>query len=280
MSGAPSGPSLPQALLKVCGATGVRDVEVAAAAGADCVGLWHGVPGGPRELGRQAFLDLAAVARRAGLLPAWVTFLADPAVLVRTAQQADVGWVQLHAYQPPSVVGELRRVLPRSVGIVKVLHVGAGGRCVERPLIGAYERAGADLFLLDAATEDGRIGSTGQSLDPVDVVALLPRLSRPFLLAGGLTPTARARYEEVVGHRGFRGIDVDTAARAAQGGGFDAARIAALVGAWKTGGGRGSSTVFEGTAALGSTRVSGRTPASDDAVVLGGSPPSVVRPGC
>ncbi|MFE0642315.1 N-(5'-phosphoribosyl)anthranilate isomerase [Streptomyces sp. NPDC058877] len=280
MSGAPSGPSSPQVLLKVCGATGAWDVEVAAAAGADCVGLWHGVPGGPRELDRQAFLGLSAVVRQAGLLPAWVTFLADPAVLVSIARQADVGWVQLHAYQPPSVVGELRRALPRSVGIVKVLHVGAGGRCVERPLIGAYARAGTDLFLLDAATDDGRIGSTGQLLDPVDVVALLPRLSRPFVLAGGLTATARARYDEVVRHPGFRGIDVDTAARAPQGGGFDSARIAALVRGWKTGGDRGPATVFEGATALGSTRVSGGAPASFDAVALGGSPPSVAHPGC
>ncbi|RSS83345.1 N-(5'-phosphoribosyl)anthranilate isomerase [Streptomyces sp. WAC06614] len=225
-----------QNLLKVCGATAPQDIEAAAAAGADCVGLWHGVPGGPRELDPDGLAALAAAARSTGLLPVWVTFLADPGALVATARAAGAGWIQLHAYQPPAVVRALREALPASVGIVKVLHVAPGGAgCVERPLIGAYARAGTDLFLLDTATEDGRIGSTGRTLDQADVTALLPRLTRPFLLAGGLSPANRPAYEEVVAHPGFRGIDVDTAARDRVTGGFGIPEIAALARAWRTG---------------------------------------------
>ena len=57
----------------------------------------------------------------------------------------DVKYVQLHAYQLPKVVQALRRP---GRHIVKVLHV-RGARCVEERLIGAYERAGVDTFLLD-----------------------------------------------------------------------------------------------------------------------------------
>ncbi|MFF3624848.1 N-(5'-phosphoribosyl)anthranilate isomerase [Streptomyces sp. NPDC002467] len=225
---------LSQTLLKVCGATVPQDIEAAAAAGADCVGLWHGVPGGPSELDRDGFAALAAAARSAGLLPVLVTFLADPAEIAGLVRRTGAGWVQLHAYQPPAVVRALREQLPAETGIVKVLHVEERGGCVERPLIGAYERAGTDLFLLDTATGDGRIGSTGRTLDPARLTALLPRLTRPFLLAGGLSPANRAAYEEVVHHPGFRGIDVDTAARDLTTGRFGVPEIAALARAWRT----------------------------------------------
>lgn len=226
---------LPPVVLKVCGATTARDIQAAAAAGANCVGLWHGVPGGPSELDPDGLAALAAAARSAGLLPALVTFLADAEQLARIVRRTGAGLVQLHAYQPPALVRALREALPDDVGIVKVLHVDAGGGCVERPLAGAYARAGTDLFLLDTATDDGRIGSTGRTLDPAHVMALLPRLTRPFLLAGGLTPAGRPAYEDVVAHPGFSGVDVDTAARDRATGGFGAEQIAALARAWRTG---------------------------------------------
>jgi phosphoribosylanthranilate isomerase len=226
---------LPPHLLKVCGATAPQDIEAAAAAGADCVGLWHGVPGGPRELDPDGLAALAAAARAAGLVPVLVTFLADAPELARLVRAAGIGLVQLHAYQPPALVRALREALPAETGIVKVLHVDADGGCVERPLAGAYARAGTDLFLLDTATDDGRIGSTGRTLDPTRLTALLPRLTRPFLLAGGLTAANRPAYEEIVRHPGFRGVDVDTAARNPLTGSFGVPEIAALTRAWCTG---------------------------------------------
>ncbi|MGW2058532.1 phosphoribosylanthranilate isomerase [Streptomyces sp. NPDC001840] len=219
-------------VLKVCGATSPEDIATLAAAGADCVGVWHGVPGGHAELSEERLTGLVAAARATGRLePVLVTFLADPEALAGLARRTGLRWLQLHAYQPPPVVAALRAALPDAV-LVKVLHL-RGGSCLERPLIGAYERAGTDLFLLDAATEDGRIGSTGQRLAEPDVLALLPRLSRPFLLAGGITPDSRADYDGVAAHPGFRGIDVDTAARDG-GGRFSAPAVTALARAWRT----------------------------------------------
>ncbi|MFF1556349.1 N-(5'-phosphoribosyl)anthranilate isomerase [Streptomyces sp. NPDC058279] len=229
-----SGPP-PRPLLKVCGATAPGDIEAAATGGAHCVGLWHGVPGGPRELDPDTLTALASAARSAGLLAALVTFLADARATTELARRTGVGWIQLHAYQSPAAVRALREALLPDVRIVKVLHVApGGGGCVERPLIGAYERAGTDLFLIDAATDDGRIGSTGHALDPGDVLALLPRMTRPFLLAGGLEPTNRPRYADVTRAPGFHGIDVDTAARSPLTGRFGVPEITALTRAWRT----------------------------------------------
>jgi phosphoribosylanthranilate isomerase len=107
-----------------------------------------------------------------------------------------------------------------------------GGECVEASLIGSYEKAGVDAFLFDVVTEDGRVGSTGQALDPTVVAPLVDKLTRPFLLAGGISADNRPQYEKLVAHPLFAGIDVDTNARGADGK-VDAASVEAITRAWR-----------------------------------------------
>ncbi|MFJ8843685.1 N-(5'-phosphoribosyl)anthranilate isomerase [Streptomyces cyaneofuscatus] len=224
-------------LLKVCGATSREDVALAGAAGADLIGLWHGVPGGPADLPLGRFADLAQACRTAEATPArpapepvLVTFLRDPAAIVDAARAAGVRWLQLHGYQPPAVVAAVKRGRPEAT-VVKVLHV-SGDACAERPLLASYERAGTDVFLFDATGAQGRVGSTGLSLDPDVVTDLAESVTRPFLLAGGISAANRPRYEKVVSHPRFDGVDVDTAARDGSGA-FCAARIAGIRRAWR-----------------------------------------------
>jgi phosphoribosylanthranilate isomerase len=199
-------------LLKVCGATSAGDVDLLHAAGADLVGLWHGLPGGRTELALRQLTSLAAACWATRTLePVLVTFLNDPSTLLDVARRGRIGWLQLHGFQPPAVVGALKRQQP-DLKIVKVLHV-QGIDCVELPLLRSYERAGTDLFLIDAMTDGGRVGSTGHSLDSSLVVDLADRMSRPFLLAGGISADIRPKYDEVVDHPRFAGVDVDSAAR-------------------------------------------------------------------
>ncbi|MFF7995022.1 N-(5'-phosphoribosyl)anthranilate isomerase [Kitasatospora xanthocidica] len=197
--------------LKVCGARTRADLALLADTGPTLVGLWHGVPGGPADLEADHLADLAATAIRLGLEPVLVTFLDDPDRLARLARSTGIRWIQLHAYQSPALVADLRQRLPYAV-LVKVLHLSRG-RCLERAFTQAFERAGTDLFLLDTVTDDGRVGSTGQPLDPAHVHALLPRLNTPFLLAGGLNTTNRDTYRTVTDHPLYAGADIDTAAR-------------------------------------------------------------------
>ena len=119
--------------------------------------------------------------------------------------------MQLHGYQTPGFVGAVKSIAP-DVRVIKVLHV-RGGKCVEERLIGAYEKAGVDVFLFDAVAEDGRVGSTGQTLDADLVASLAEGLTRPFLLAGGISAENRERYAALAAHPRFLGIDVDTNAR-------------------------------------------------------------------
>jgi phosphoribosylanthranilate isomerase len=234
-------------LLKVCGVWGAgaeRDLETLATAGVDLVGLWHGVPGGEADLTTPELVRLAAVARDYALEPVVVTFDSDVARLADAVRRSRARWVQLHAYQLPGVVRDLKAAVRRPrVTVVKVLHV-RGGRCVDLRLTRAYERAGVDAFMLDAATDDGRVGSTGESIPPEVAADIASRLSRPFLLAGGIDAAGRWAYRDLARHEGFVGIDVSTGARDERGR-LRLRRIETINRAWRGGVGEERDVVLQ-----------------------------------
>jgi phosphoribosylanthranilate isomerase len=217
--------------VKVCGIKEPAEIDVLATRGVDFVGLWYGVPGGPADLPLSDWRELgAAAAATEHLAPVLVTFLKDVDELREALEGSGVHWVQLHGYQMPGVVRKLKEISP-DIRVLKVLHV-RGGDCVEAPLIGSYEKAGVDVFLFDAVAKDGRVGSTGETLDPAVVASLADGISRPFLLAGGLSDDNRSDYEELTKHPHFLGIDVDTNARGADGK-VSADRVEAILDAWR-----------------------------------------------
>ncbi|MBV9029710.1 MAG: hypothetical protein JO364_05220 [Pseudonocardiales bacterium] len=217
--------------MKICGATRPADIDLLAGAGVDLVGLWHGVPGGHAELGIGALAALAHAAASTGLWPVLVTLQNSAAAIRQVLSAARMSWVQLHGYQPPGTVHTLKAT-DGDLRVIKVLHLREDD-CPERPLIRAYERAGADCFLLDSVTEHGRFGSTARVLDVTVALALADLISRPFLLAGGITADRAGQLREVSGHPRFLGIDVDTGARDRHRR-LDPARIADIRRAWPT----------------------------------------------
>ncbi|MFJ9559412.1 N-(5'-phosphoribosyl)anthranilate isomerase [Streptomyces fuscichromogenes] len=220
-------------IVKFCGATTEAEVREMAAAGADLVGLWHGVPGGRAELTAARLSDLAALALAGGRLrPTLVTFSSDTQALLATVAATRVPCLQLHGFQPPDTVRALRRDGPPGLEIVKVLHL-RDDVCVEERLTGAYERAGADTFLMDTVTADGRLGSTAEPLTDTAVTALADRTGLPFLLAGGLHAGNADDFAGARAHPRFLGIDVDSAARAGDGL-LRADRARAVAHAWRT----------------------------------------------
>ncbi len=222
-------------LVKVCGITERSELDLLAARGVDLVGLWWGVPGGPHDLEREDWAALARAAADTGVLaPVLVTFSKDPEQLGATLDAAPVDWIQLHGYPTPGAVRKVKALGGASgepIKVIKVLHI-RGGECVEASLIGSYEKAGVDVFLFDVVTEDGRVGSTGQALDPAVVAPLADKLTRPFLLAGGISDTNHADYESLGARELFLGVDVDTNARDAEGR-ISADRVAAITQVWK-----------------------------------------------
>jgi len=234
--GADAGPAQADrgTLMKVCGITHRAELDLLTAQGIDLVGLWWGVPGGPHDLDREQWAALAQAAAATGVLaPVLVTFAKDPGELNATLAAAPVQWIQLHGYPTPGTVRKVKAIEAGGdeIRVIKVLHI-RGGECVEASLIGAYEKAGVDVFLFDVVTEDGRVGSTGQALDAAVVAPLADRLTRPFLLAGGISDANRDEYESLTGRELFLGIDVDTNARDADGA-ISADRVQAIARAWK-----------------------------------------------
>jgi phosphoribosylanthranilate isomerase len=202
--------------VKVCGIVERAEIDLLAAQAVDFVGLWWGVPGGPHDLDRARWRELAeSAAATGGVTPVLVTFAKDADELRETLEGSPVRWIQLHGYPTPGTIRKVKAIAS-DVRVIKVLHV-RGGECVEAPLLASYEKAGVDVFLFDVVTEDGRVGSTGQAIDPAVVAPLADKLTRPFLLAGGISATNRAEYESLATHPRFLGIDVDTNARTADG---------------------------------------------------------------
>lgn len=200
---------------KVCGITAEAEVRLLAGQGVDAVGIWYGVPSGPYDLPLGDVGPLARAAGAAGLEPVLVTLLDDPRRLAAAVAGTGVPTVQLHGYLTPARLAAIRAALP-GTKLVKVLHV-RGDRVLERPFLTAFNRAGCDAYLFDSVGDNGRIGSTGHPLDPPAVAAALPRLDRPFVLAGGLTAANAERHRTALAHEHHLGIDVDSGARDAAG---------------------------------------------------------------
>ena len=221
--------------IKVCGVpagTAERDLDLLGRTGIDAVGLWHGVHGTPADLPLSELVRLTALASANDVEPVIVTFAGDAAALARAVDASGARWVQLHAYQLPKIVQELKASVRRpDVRVVKVLHI-RGRRCLDLRLVDAYERAGVDAFLLDVASRDGRVGSTGEPIPPDVAASVVEHLSRPFYLAGGLSGSRSECYEALRRHPAFAGIDVSTAARDAAGR-LRAGRIEAIEEAWR-----------------------------------------------
>ncbi len=217
-------------LLKVCGATSEADLSLLARTPANWTGLWYGVTDGHADLPLPRLAALAAQARAHGLKPVVVTLLDDPGLLRRAVDESAADTVQLHGFLPPRQLAAVRRALPHTT-LVKVLHV-ARGRVLEHAWIPAYQQCGADVFLFDSLGDDGRVGSTGTPLDGPAAAGALDRVDRPFLLAGGLSDPSHGSYRELLRHPGLLGIDIDTAARDAEGR-YDPARVVRMASAWR-----------------------------------------------
>ena len=209
-------------LVKICGVTREAELEAMAPLGIDFVGLSQ-LPGEPVDLAPEAARRLAQACPRA-LKPWLVTVTRDGAKLDAQVAAVRPAAVQLAGFTQPSHVAALRRAWPE-LAIVQVVHA-RNGKIMEEAQLSAYAEAGVDMFLLDRVG-DGRVGSTGQTLDDATLTAFRGlRPPRPWLIAGGIG-AAEVRGRLLVS--GAAGIDVFSSVR--DGEGIDGARVAALVAA-------------------------------------------------
>ncbi len=158
--------------IKICGVTRVADAALAAASGADAVGV-NFYEGSRRYVlpGRAAAIVRAIAAGGATAVGVFVN--ARPEAIEAICREAGIGVVQLSGDEPPEDAARLR------FRRIKAVRIGPG---FDARALNGYP---CEAFLVDAAAP-GEFGGTGRTLDWAALRgAAFPK---PWMLAGGLTP--------------------------------------------------------------------------------------------
>jgi phosphoribosylanthranilate isomerase len=207
--------------VKICGLTSAGAADAAARAGAAYGGLvFHAAS--PRCLTLEAARAVAE-AMRGRLKTVALVADADDAALEAVVAAVRPDILQLHGHESVARTAEIRARFERPV--IKALAVADAG---DLKAAAAFETA-ADMLLFDAKAPKGaaRMGGHGAEFDWTLLRAR--SFTRPWFLAGGLTPQNIARALEA---SGAAMVDVSSGVESAPGV-KSAERIAAFVAATK-----------------------------------------------
>jgi phosphoribosylanthranilate isomerase len=204
-------------LVKICGINSVEAADAAVRAHADFVGLnFH--PKSPRFVAPEQAQSLAARMRHRTKLVALVVDPTDEMLAgVVTVTRPD--YIQLHGAETPARVAAIRSRF--NLPVIKVLPIAEPADFAS---LVAYEES-ADMMLFDARPPSGadRTGGHGAAFDWQ--ILRGRKFSRPWMLAGGLTPDNVARAIVV---SEAPGVDTASGVESAPGR-KDADKIAAFV---------------------------------------------------
>jgi phosphoribosylanthranilate isomerase len=197
--------------VKICGVTTAADARMAAAAGADAIGL-NFVPGSPRCLAADVAREIVA-ALPDDMLVVGVFAGADPSDIRRIVEQVGLDAVQLHGHLagPGPVDSPETCAALAPTPVIRAVRVGADGFAAARGWIASSRGLGHPpvMAVVDAAvtssTAAGQLGGTGETVDWSRFVEA-GDLGIPVALAGGLTP---ANVAEAI--RATAATAVDTA---------------------------------------------------------------------
>ena len=155
--------------IKICGLFRNEDIDFAREANPDCAGFILNFPKSRRNLSPERAARLRALLP--GTIRAVGVFVDRPiSEVIQAARLIRLDVIQLHGREENAYIRELRENIP--LPIWKAFRVSA-----KEDLAAPLESA-ADEILLDSGQ------GTGQAFD----WQLLAGFSRPFILAGGLTP--------------------------------------------------------------------------------------------
>lgn len=213
-----------QTAIKFCGLTRPQDIHAAAEAGARYVGFVF-FPKSPRHVTQEAARALALEVPP-GIAKVALTVDADDAALDALVAEVPLDMLQLHGHESPERVAHVRARY--GLPVMKALGI-ATARDLDQ--IDAYSEV-ADQLLVDAKPPEGADlpGGNGLSFD-WRLLAGRKYWTRPWMLAGGLTPDNVA---EAVRLTGARQVDVSSGVESAPGI-KDAGRMAEFARALATG---------------------------------------------
>ena len=170
--------------VKICGLRRPADAQLAAALGADAIGVLVG-----QAHPSPHFVDAVTAATILRGLPdqvcgVLVSHLINPEAVLELIDQTAPRALQIHSSMPPEAVLQIRRSQPELL-LHKAVH-GNSGNPLET--IRRYESL-VDGFVLDSCNPvTGQVGGTGLTHDWSLSAALVGQTTRALWLAGGLTP--------------------------------------------------------------------------------------------
>lgn len=193
--------------VKICGLSRPEDVTAAARAGAVYGGFVF-FPKSPRAVSADVAQALAVDAP-VGLAKVALVVDADDALIDEITTKVPLDMLQLHGKESPERVAELRA----RTGLPVMKAIGVSGED-DLPAIDVYSQV-ADQLLIDAKAPKGAElpGGNGLSFD-WRLLAGRKYWTRPWMLAGGLTPDNVA---EAVRLTGARQVDVSSGVESAPG---------------------------------------------------------------
>jgi len=193
--------------MKFCGLTRPGDVSAAARAEAAYIGLVFFTKS-PRNLSFETARELAMLAPP-GLAKVALTVNADDAMLDALMAAVPIDMVQLHGSENPDRVAEVRA--RTGLPVMKALGIGEAADLAQ---IDLYAQV-ADQLLIDAKPpKDATLpGGNGLSFD-WRLLAGRKYWTKPWMLAGGLTPENVA---EAVRLTGARQVDLSSGIESAPG---------------------------------------------------------------
>jgi phosphoribosylanthranilate isomerase len=189
--------------IKICGIKRIEDAIIAAYCGADAIGLVVG-----QKHNSDDFIDKHLAQKIVKecppyISPVLVTELDDPEEVSNLASQIGVSSIQLHSNCTVDNIVSLRKVLPY-VKIIKNFHVN-GSETIHA--MKPFE-AVVDAFILDTLDlANDKVGGTGLVHDWNISRDIIKKVSRPVILAGGLT---QENVEEAIRFVKPYGVDVSS----------------------------------------------------------------------
>ena len=160
---------MPRTRVKICGITNAQDAANAVACGVDALGFNF-------YQGSARYIDPETAAAITSMLPAFVTTVGlfvdeSPERVAEVLGAVSIDLLQFHGDETADYCEEIRRPY------IKALRATSADEIKRQ----AANFSGARALLLDSDI-DGQFGGTGETFD----WRMVPRLSKPVIVAGGL----------------------------------------------------------------------------------------------
>lgn len=189
--------------IKICGLTRMADIAAVNAAKPDYIGFVF------TESRRRVVPEQAAALRAVlspGIVPVGVFVNQPAAEILRLLRAGIISIAQLHGQESDADIRQIQRAGFPVIRAFRVQNAADAARALQSP---------ADILLLDSGS-----GGTGQVFD----WSLVPKIDRPWFLAGGLSPENVAQAAKTLHPWGM-----DVSSGAETDGKKDLAKIEAII---------------------------------------------------